>query len=609
MGTRILVPSGVLGLGFDPAALQRGVERNPDAICIDGGSTDSGPFYLGSGTTKYAASATRSQWKELLIAREQAGVPLILGTSGTCGVDAMVDWMAAMTDELLLELGFSAHVACVYSEQAIGEVLTAFQNNRVKPLPAAQSIDEQTLGECAHIVALAGVEPLQSALKEGVDIVIAGRTTDTAVIAAVPLMRGEHPGASWHAAKIAECGALCSTHPTSGVIEVDIDHEGFTVRALADEALCTPQSVAAHMLYENSDPIQLLEPGGMLDVSHAQYEALDDGVVRVTGSEWVVNDTYTVKLEGSRLAGYQSTVLAMLRNARYVSKAKDWLNRLSAFLENDIQQRMQLQKDQDYTLEFRLIGVDSVLGELEHRKALPVEVGVLALVTATSDELADDIARLINPFVLHYPLTDDEELPTFAFPYSPAQSNRGALYEFTLNHVMTLESANEAFRLQTKHLGVDSAPLQNEVKSARSYPMPSPSIAESQNQSKSKSIENAIHTVDVNAQEGGETSSSLAGKTLGDIVQKVRSKNAGPFWVTVDIFCSSEQSFHSLVKTLSSAAVAACFQVDPSDLKRFNLDELRVVKFSFPRAIVQGDRFDRDMHGAQYAERLVELLL
>ena len=51
MQTRILVPTGVLGMGFDQAALEAGIKRAPDAICVDGGSTDSGPFYLGTATS------------------------------------------------------------------------------------------------------------------------------------------------------------------------------------------------------------------------------------------------------------------------------------------------------------------------------------------------------------------------------------------------------------------------------------------------------------------------------------------------------------------------------------------------------------------------------
>ena len=55
MPTRVLVPTGALGITFDRAALARGVAAKPDIIAVDGGSTDSGPYSLGSGTSKYYA--------------------------------------------------------------------------------------------------------------------------------------------------------------------------------------------------------------------------------------------------------------------------------------------------------------------------------------------------------------------------------------------------------------------------------------------------------------------------------------------------------------------------------------------------------------------------
>ena len=106
-----------------------------------------------------------------------------------------------------------------------------------------------------------------------------------------------------------------------------------------------------------------------------------------------------------------------------------------------------------YTLEFRLIGVDSALGALETKPSAPAEIGVLGVITASSAEIASEIGKLINPYVLHYPLTRDEELPTFAFPYSPAQSKRGAVYEFCLNHVMTIDDPMDAFRLDVIEVG------------------------------------------------------------------------------------------------------------------------------------------------------------
>ena len=450
MPTRVLVPSGVLGLGFDRKALARGVALKPDIIAIDGGSTDSGPFSLGAGQSKYSRAATKSEWRDLMKARAEAGVPLVIGTAGTCGADATVDWMYQITTELAHELGQSLRIARLYSSQPQEHIAKAYEDGKISALTPAPAVSAEKIKAMSNIVALAGAEQIQSALATGADIVIAGRTTDTATIAALPLARGDHSGGAWHGAKIAECGALCSTNPTSGVIMVDFDENGFTVEAMHETALCTPHSVSAHMLYENSDPFQLYEPGGYLDVRNAKYIALDNRRVRVEGSKWVPG-RYTVKLEGARIAGYQTTIIAILRDAHYVAHARDWVAKLTLFLEGEIQQRMGLAAT-DYSLEFRLIGTDGALGGLENRTGNPVEVGVLGIVTAQSQAMAAEIGKLINPFVLHYPLTEDEELPTFAFPYSPATTDRGALYEFTLNHVLELEDPMQAFRLEVSEV-------------------------------------------------------------------------------------------------------------------------------------------------------------
>ena len=183
----------------------------------------------------------------------------------------------------------------------------------------------------------------------------------------------------------------------------------------------------------------------------ARYRALDDRRVRVEGSEWKPGP-YTVKLEGARIAGYQTTILAVLRNRHYVANARNWAEKLTDFLHGEIESRMGLPRG-DYHLDFRLIGIDSALGDLENRTGDPAEVGVLGLVTAETQEIAAEIGKLINPFVLHYPLTENEELPTFSFPYSPATTDRGALYEFALNHVLALEDPMSAFRLEVEEVG------------------------------------------------------------------------------------------------------------------------------------------------------------
>ena len=94
---------------------------------------------------------------------------------------------------------------------------------------------------------------------------------------------------------------------------------------------------------------------------------------------------------------------------------------------------------------------------------------------------------------------------------------------------------------------------------------------------------------------------------LGQIATKIRSKNAGPFWLTIDIFCQDRAAFDRVSEGLSTDRVAALFRVPADTLKRFDIAELCVVKLSLPRPQVQGTRRDRDMHGAAWAVLLEEV--
>ena len=95
--------------------------------------------------------------------------------------------------------------------------------------------------------------------------------------------------------------------------------------------------------------------------------------------------------------------------------------------------------------------------------------------------------------------------------------------------------------------------------------------------------------------------------TLGEKVKKIRSKNAGPFWITIDIFCGDEKIYKDVCKKLKNSKISSLLMISEQDLKRFEIDNLNVIKFSFPRKIIQGDIFDRDMHGAQLAVLLSEM--
>ncbi len=96
---------------------------------------------------------------------------------------------------------------------------------------------------------------------------------------------------------------------------------------------------------------------------------------------------------------------------------------------------------------------------------------------------------------------------------------------------------------------------------------------------------------------------------VSDVVDSVRSKNAGPFWVTIDIFCGNEEAYCTIADRLKTDKVADAMGQATTALKRFDIAELNVVKFSVHRPVTQGHALDRDQHGAQWSMLIEDLEL
>jgi hypothetical protein len=96
---------------------------------------------------------------------------------------------------------------------------------------------------------------------------------------------------------------------------------------------------------------------------------------------------------------------------------------------------------------------------------------------------------------------------------------------------------------------------------------------------------------------------------LRDVCRHVRTKNAGPFWITLDMFFKDEPSYELYANSpkLGAAEIARLLGVDESSIKRFSVPDLRVLKMSYPRAHPQGGALERDMHGGQQYVRLLDV--
>lgn len=446
----VFVPFGALGAGISDEAFAKGIELGPDVLSTDAGSTDSGPYYLGSGRGKYARSAVKRDMRRLIAAAQSLHIPVTVGSAGTCGSDQGVEELAGICREICAELGFAARLAKIYTQQDPERLKGYYQTGRIRPLEGAPEITQQVFSECSTIVGLAGAEPFMEALAAGADIVICGRATDTAVIAAYPLMKGCGAAACWHAAKTAECGSQCTTDPQGGGVFLTIDEQGFTVQATAPGSRCTPYSVSAHLLYENADPIRLTEPGVVVDTSRSRYTQLEDGRVRVEGTT-LERTPYTMKLEGASPAGYQTISIVGMRDREVMRDPLRWLANLTQYMDATLQ-KLGVPREK-YTYDLKPYGYNAVYGGPVPAGYVPNELGLVLTVTAETQELATQVAKAFNPYLLHFPVHRDQQLPSFAFPYSPAETERGMVYAFRLYHVVELERPTELCRTEYETLG------------------------------------------------------------------------------------------------------------------------------------------------------------
>lgn len=434
----VLVPVGALGTGVRAKDLAAGIALGAHAIACDAGSTDSGPAYLATGKSKYARDAIKADLSLLMLAQAQSGLPLLIGSCGTSGCDAALDWTRDIALEIAAEHGLTPRIALLYSEQPTTLMAEIATGGRITPLAPLTTADPASFAACDRIVALMGPEPFIAALEASADIVLGGRTTDTAVIAAVPIMRGAGLGPAWHAGKIAECGGQATVNPRDGGVLIRVGTDAFEIEPLSAANACSPDTVAAHMLYENSDPFRLTEPGGILDVSDARYVADDGGrVVTVAGSVFEPRP-YTMKLEGAAANGFQTIMLVGIKDPQVLAAIDRFVAQMHHALVGRVTAAMG-ERVGEYDISLRPYGWNAVSGEAVGDVAPPREIGLLFVATARTQEIATQIAKTCNPYFFHMPLEMNAELPSYAFPFSPSEIERGPVFEFRLNHVVHVD--------------------------------------------------------------------------------------------------------------------------------------------------------------------------
>jgi len=450
---RILAPTGVCGSGFSEKSFELALAQQPHFIGCDAGSTDPGPEYLGTGHTAFPPEAIRRDLRLMLVGARRLGIPLLIGSCGTGGADAQVELVRGMALEIAREEQLSFRLATIRSEQTKDYLLQRLREGRIQPLDPAPPFDAGVIERSAHVVGMMGAEPFIRALEAGADVVLAGRASDTAIFAAVPLMRGFPAGLAWHAAKILECGAAAVVNRRSpDCMFVWLRRDHFLVQAPDPELRCTPQSIASHALYENADPFRLVECSGTLDLTGSHYEAVDERTVRVGGSTFEEAQRYTVKLEGAELAGYQSILIGSVRDPFILRQLDSWLARLREKIEARVRMVFGDKLQGQWQLGIRVYGHNGTMGALEPVKdAQPHEVALVFELTAPSQAVARSLAGITRHQALHLPIPEWSGLITaVALAYNAL--DRGPVYRFNMNQVVLPDDPYEMFPMRLEEV-------------------------------------------------------------------------------------------------------------------------------------------------------------
>ena len=443
---RVLSPTAILGYGFPLSSFQAGLERDPHVIAVDAGSTDPGPYYLGAGKSFTQRAPVKRDLHYLVKAALERGIPLIIGTAGGSGAKPHVDWTLEIIKEILQELGVRAKLAVIYSDVDRELLLRELRRGRIQPLGPVGPLTEEEILASSHIVAQMGLEPIMEALEAGAQIIVAGRAYDPTVFAALPVLKGYDLALALHMGKILECAAIAAS-PGSGsdCLFGYLQEDAFILEALSPERTCTKLSVAAHTLYEKSNPYELPGPGGTLDLRETRFAELPGGKVKVSGTRFRPTEKYYLKLEGARQVGYRTISIAGVRDPIMISQIDDIIAAVKERVADNFRDL------RDYQLHVHCYGKNGVMGSLEPQIEPAHALGLVMEAVAPTKEVADTICSFFRSTLLHYGYPGRKSTAgNLAFPYSPSDTSTGAVYRFNIYHLLEVDDPKGLFPLEIR---------------------------------------------------------------------------------------------------------------------------------------------------------------
>jgi len=360
--------------------------------------------------------------------------------------------------------------------------------------------------------------------------------------------------------KIIEYGAQCSTPKSREALAI-VSDDYMDVMALDPKSHMTTVTVASHFLYDKSRPDILLGPGGALHISDATYEQVAYNHVRLRGPRWEpeLEGEYTLKLEGARTTGYYASVIGTFRDPILISQLDIMISTLESFIKEKMDKV-------PYDLKIHRCGINGVMGQLEHDTSLSKKVCVVVQACGATQEIANQIASACK-FGFCY-IGYKGQVATagnFAWPFTPCEMPAGLLAEFCVYNIMRKSDPVALCPIKAHTIEGTNTYIQSTRK--RFFNI---SLLQSLTHPAILTL-GSVRPVLVN-----RVSKTKEPKTyflkpepeagtcyLADIASVVRSKNVGPYGLTLDVMFDNKDTYEKFKSfdLLNKSVIAKLYSI------------------------------------------------
>ena len=436
---KIVALNGLLGYGYNEEALNVAFSEKVDYLGVDAGSTDPGPYYLGSGHSFTNRSAVKRDLALALPKALEQKAPFIIGTAGGAGSKRHVEWLREIILEIASEQGLHFTLGTVLSDVTKEYVCKKLESGKIINMSDEMPLTKENVEQSTTVVSQIGIAPILKLLEEKADVILCGRACDTAIYAAPCIFEGYNEGLAFHMAKIMECGAMCSEPVAAAdVMQGYMYEDHFELRPANPARRCTVDRVAAHTLYEQSNPYLIFEPDGVCDLTNSKFEQIDERTVRVSGSVFREASQKTLKLEGVKCSGYRTICPATIFDPQTVENFDKIVSTVTEFVKENTKSTLEAGS---YTMSFKTNGgAESTLG-------------VIIDVVGKTQEIADMVCALARSRMLHCDYEGRKSTAgNLAFPFSPSDIHVGAVYEFSVFHLAKVDSLLETSEISKEEI-------------------------------------------------------------------------------------------------------------------------------------------------------------